>query len=46
VRPGSPGLPRQCGAIFAHWASVKTNRSIQSLNHNQALMRILNPNKP
>ena len=36
LRPGSPGLPRQCGSIFAHWASVKTNRSIQSLNHNQA----------
>ena len=46
LRPGSPGLPRQCGAIFAHWASVKTNRSIQSLNHNQARMRILNPNRP
>src|SRR3982751_6019288 len=44
LRPGSPGLPRQSGSIFAHWASVKTNRSIQSLNHNQARMRILNPN--
>src|SRR6267142_1937605 len=34
--PGSVGLPRQCRSIFAHWASVSTNRSIQSLNHNQA----------
>src|SRR5947208_7483705 len=32
LRPGSPGLPRQSGSIFAHWASVKTNRSIPSLN--------------
>ena len=39
LRPGSPGLPRQSGSIFAHWASVKTNRSIRSLNHNQAQMR-------
>src|SRR5437016_11553674 len=46
LRPGSPGLPRQSGSIFAHWASVKTNRSIPSLNHNQARMRILNPNRP
>ena len=46
LRPGSLGLPRQSGSIFAHWASVKTNRSIQSLNHNQARMRILNPNRP
>ena len=46
LRPGSPGLPRQSGSIFAHWASVKTNRSIPSLNHNQAWMRILNPNRP
>src|ERR1700752_1212801 len=45
-RPGSPGLPRQSGSIFAHWASVKTNRSIRSLNHTQARMRILNPNRP
>jgi hypothetical protein len=42
-RPGSPGLPRQSGSIFAHWASVKTNRSIRSLNHNHARMRILKP---
>ena len=46
LRPGSLGLPRQSGSIFAHWASVKTNRSIRSLNHNQARMRILNPNRP
>lgn len=44
-RPGSPVLPRQSGSIFAHWASVKTNRSIPSLNHNQARMRILHPNR-
>src|SRR5689334_18741107 len=30
LRPGSPGLPRHRGSIFAHWASVKTNRSIRS----------------
>src|SRR6202521_2960491 len=40
LRPGSPGLPRHRGCIFAHWASVKTNRSIQSLNHALANMRI------
>jgi hypothetical protein len=39
-------FPRQCGSIFAHWASVTTNRSIQSLNHEHAQMRILNLNKP
>jgi hypothetical protein len=37
-------LPRQCGSIFAHWASVSTNRSIPSLNHNQARGGILNLN--
>lgn len=46
LRPGSPGLPRQSGSIFAHWASVKTNRSIHSLNHNQAPIRILYSNSP
>ena len=46
LRPGSLGLPRQSGSIFAHWASVKTNRSIPSLNHSHARMRILNPNRP
>src|SRR5208283_1589820 len=46
LRPGSPGLPRHSGSIFAHRASVKTNRSIPSLNHSQARMRILNPNRP
>src|SRR4051794_38305083 len=39
-RPGSPGLPRQRGCIFAHWASVKMKRSIRSLNHSQAWMKI------
>jgi hypothetical protein len=28
--PGSVGLPRRCGSIFAHWASVKTYRSIKA----------------
>ena len=46
LRPGSLGLPRQCGSIFAHWASVSTNRSIQSLNHNQASGGIPNLNRP
>src|SRR5271156_488379 len=46
VRPGSVGLPRQCGSIFAHWASVKTNRFIQSLNHNRPSDGILNLNTP
>ena len=46
LRPGSVGLPRQCGSIFAHWASVNTNRSIHSLNHAQATMGILNINRP
>src|SRR5215213_1419494 len=40
LRPGSPGLPKQRGSIFAHWASVKTKRSIRSLNHSPARMRI------
>src|SRR3546814_478836 len=46
LRPGSVGLPRQCGSIFAHWASVSTNRSIRSLNHKQARYGILNLNSP
>src|SRR3954451_12544113 len=33
LRPGSDFFPRQCGSIFAHWASVSTNRSIASLKH-------------
>jgi hypothetical protein len=33
LRPGSLGLPTQCGCIFAHRASVNTNRSIRSVNH-------------
>src|SRR5665213_1886028 len=40
LRPGSVGLPRQCGSIFAHWASVSTDRSIRSLNHIQAIVGI------
>src|SRR5215217_2299787 len=24
LRPGSDGFPRQCGSIFAHWASLRT----------------------
>jgi hypothetical protein len=40
------GFPRQCGSIFAHWASVSTNRSIQSLNHNRASGGILILNRP
>src|SRR4051795_13442743 len=40
LRPGSPGLPKQRGCIFAHWASVKMKRSIRSLNHSQAWMKI------
>src|SRR3982750_4476283 len=46
LRPGSPGLPRQRGPIFAHWASVSTKRSMQSLKHSQARMKIVNPNRP
>ena len=46
LRPGSPGVPRQNGSIFAHWASVKMKRSIRSLNHSRAQMEILNPNRP
>src|SRR3954451_11429875 len=33
LRPGSDFFPRQCGSIFAHWASVSTNLSIASLKH-------------
>jgi hypothetical protein len=33
LRPGSVALPRQCGSILAHWASVKIKRSIRNLNH-------------
>jgi hypothetical protein len=46
LRPGSAGLPRPCGSIFTQWASVRTNRSIHSLEHEQALMRILSLNRP
>src|SRR5215212_3902828 len=40
LRPGSPGLPRHSGSIFAHWASVSTKRSIRGVNHSPARMRI------
>jgi len=46
LRPGSDFFPRQCGSIFAHWASVTTYRSIPSLNHNPLLGGILNLNRP
>src|SRR3954463_16590697 len=46
LRPGSPGLPRQRGSIFAHWASVSTKRSMPGVNHSQARMKIVNPNRP
>src|ERR671921_1300588 len=39
LRPGSPGLPRQSGSIFAHWASVRTKRSIRGVNHSPVRMR-------
>lgn len=31
LRPGSLIFPKQCGSIFAHWASVSTKRSIRSV---------------
>ena len=51
VRPGSLGLPRQCGSIFAHWASLRQNRIIdtlpkRSLNQIRAFWGILNLNRP
>src|SRR5713101_6201679 len=46
LRPGSDFFPRQCGSIFAHWASVSTYRSIPSLNHNILLGGIPNLNRP
>src|SRR6202140_3845127 len=46
LRPGSDFLPRQCGSIFAHWASLSTYRSIPSLNHNSSLGGIPNLNRP
>lgn len=35
VEAVSVSLPKQCGSIFAHWASVSTKRSIKSLNRIQ-----------
>lgn len=32
--------------LISAFGMVKTNRSIPSLNHNQARMRILNPHRP
>src|SRR5260370_22631171 len=46
LRPGSDFLPRQCGSIFAHCASLITYRSIPSLNHNILLGGIPNLNRP
>jgi len=45
LRPGSPGLPRHSGSIFAHWASLNTSRFIHSLNHDKPTLGILNPNR-
>src|SRR3954447_12018360 len=39
LRPGSPGLPRHSGSIFAHWASVSTKRSIGGVKHSPVRMR-------
>src|SRR3954470_22199471 len=33
LRPGSDFFPRQCGSIFAHWASLMVNRSMASIKH-------------
>src|SRR3982750_1502713 len=38
LRPGSPGLPRHNGSIFAHWASVRMKRSIQGVKKSPARM--------
>src|SRR3546814_13159012 len=46
LRPGSVRFPKECGSIFAHWASVSTNRSIQSLTHNQPSPENLNLTTP
>src|ERR1700694_2606445 len=45
LRPGSDFFPRQCGSIFAHWASLSTYRSIPSLNHNSLFGGIPNLNR-
>src|SRR3546814_12937606 len=36
LRPGSDGLPRQCGPIFAHWAPGNDNPAIPNLNPERA----------
>src|SRR5215217_5438384 len=46
LRPGSHFFPRQCGCIFAHWASVSTYRSISGLKHNSQPGEIPNLNRP
>src|SRR5580704_1220127 len=46
LRPGSDFLPRQCASSFAHWASLRTYRSIPSLNHIPRKRGILNLNRP
>ncbi|WP_208624754.1 hypothetical protein, partial [Novacetimonas maltaceti] len=33
-------------SIFAHWASVSTKRSMQTLNHNHTLLKTIIPNRP
>src|SRR4051812_49674163 len=38
LRPGSPGLPRQSGAILAHWAGVRPfSRTASCCGFDQAL---------
>src|SRR3954466_6014502 len=46
LRPGSDFFPRQCGSIFAHWASVSKPRSIASLKHDILIEKKLNLNRP
>jgi hypothetical protein len=36
LRPGSVGFRRQCGSIFAHWASLSTNRLLRGRFHSIA----------
>ncbi len=40
VRPGSVGLPRQCGAILRHWASVRTVQIILMLPQKELESRL------
>lgn len=46
MRPGSHSLPRQCGAMIFHWASVSVVRIkvasyLVTLNHSATDLRIL-----